>query len=258
MLYVSIAVVFLCGMYACNAAAFWCAAGARITLGNSFKVVVVAAALNRLLFTGVGFAVSSAASIRFALPASQALAAFVLVEVFSTGPWIAAGVYFGARITAAAPVIIIGIFAAALAYCAIRGTKVRARIQQALQGLRVAGRRAAGVMCCAVFAALCLTGYYVFLFYAFGFFPGIIQAIQIVAVAFTAGYLSPAPAGLGFKETGMVYMLANAGVPVKEAVIIALWDRIIVTAVAGILASVSGFDMLRAECARRRAAIKQE
>ncbi|MBU0549490.1 MAG: flippase-like domain-containing protein, partial [Candidatus Omnitrophica bacterium] len=90
------------------------------------------------------------------------------------------------------------------------------------------------------------TVYYLLLFKAFGFQSSILNIFKIVSIAFTIGYFSPTPAGLGFKEGGLIFLLMQHKLSFAESATIAVSDRLAVTGFYAILAFAFGMNIIRA------------
>ncbi|MDD2703123.1 MAG: hypothetical protein PHC33_03860, partial [Candidatus Omnitrophica bacterium] len=75
--------------------------------------------------------------------------------------------------------------------------------------------------------------------------------LEVVSVAFSAGYLSPVTSGIGIKDSGTVFMLMKHGVPFKNSLAIALTDRGIVTGICFGLGFLFGGELIRQEIKSR-------
>lgn len=230
---------------------FYFLTGKKISLKESFSLVTTASALNKLLFTGSGYLASSYFSRNKSLPFHKALSAFLLLEALGVSLWLGLGIYFGAKLVLKVPhifVIILVLFLPIIWFQRQRFTKQAKNIFVAFKDM---GRRVPLIAPFIVLNMILSVCYYFFLFKFFNFYPQVLTIIKIISVSFSVGYLSPAPAGLGFKDAGLVFLLEKEGLPLSVAFSIAIWDRIITTGFWAILGSFSGFDLIKEEIKKR-------
>ena len=123
--------------------------------------------------------------------------------------------------------------------------------KKALSNFKNFGNRLFAILPIVVLNMAIYTMYYHFLFNFFDFHLQAIDIIKIIAVSFTVGYLSFAPSGIGFKDTGLVLLLTGQGIPLDGAIMFALTDRLIVTVFWIGLGSFAGFDLIKLEFKKR-------
>ena len=97
-----ILVTLLC-IIVINSLIFYILVEKKIKLFWCFTLISVSTALNRLLFTGSGFFLSSYLSKNRHLSFSEALSTFFVMEFFGILLWIPLGIYFGASVTVKIP-----------------------------------------------------------------------------------------------------------------------------------------------------------
>jgi uncharacterized protein (TIRG00374 family) len=95
--------------------------------------------------------------------------------------------------------------------------------------------------------------YYYFLFDSFGVRMAFLEVFKIVSVSFTAGYLSPLPSGLAFREGSMIFFLMQEGYNFSKSLAIALTDRGCVTAFYGVISLLCGPRIIIQALGKRRA-----
>lgn len=223
----------------------------RLNIKETFKLIVVASALNRLFFTGSGYLTSSYLSRNKNLPFSCALSAFLLLEFLGTGLWVVLGVYFGVKLAIKTP----GLFVLIMAFLLLIGIFQRKKFikftKTIFEGFKNMGRRIPLVIPFIILNTILFVSYYFFLFQLFNFHPPFLTIIKIISVSFTIGYLSFAPSGLGFKDAGFITLLMKAGLTFKSALGIAIFDRIFVAVFWAILGSIFGYGLIKEELALR-------
>jgi len=248
------AVLFLTGYAFSHAFNFYLLAGRRIPLAKVCRLVFCASALNKLLFTGSGFlAASRLGRDETETKSSQILAVFVLLELLSVSGWLAAGIFFGARMAKGAPLILAVFLAIVLAalWFKLRPKKGDAGSPSWKDSFKTAPRYVLLVMPLIVINAFLFAAYYFFFFRAFGAALSLLATIKIVAVSFTAGYLSPAPSGLGFKDAGLAALLVAAGLSPGLAITLAVVDRLLVSIFWVFLGGGSAIELAKQEFRRR-------
>ncbi len=107
------------GMLA-NSAMFWLLLGKRMPFLSAIRVTCAAQALNKLLFTGSGYASMAWKLHKEGMPAHKALSAFVALEACSVLPWLALGLYFGAKISGRAPLFLVFLLLLILVFAAYK------------------------------------------------------------------------------------------------------------------------------------------
>lgn len=234
-----------------NAVNFYLLYGGGMKLREAVRLTTVAAALNKLFFTGSGYVAASLVSRNKNLEFHRTIAAFLVLEAASILPWLALGVCFGAAIAFRRPVIFIAVAALFFAAAWKKRDKLAKAFKDILESFAATCKRLFFIVPFVPANMLLLALYYLFIFRLFDFTPGLLEVVKITAVTFTIGYLSPAPAGLGFKEAGMVLLLTRYGLPPGTATAIALADRFIMTVLVGICGGIFGFDLLREELRKK-------
>ncbi len=222
-----------------------------LNIKEAFKLVIVAVALNKLFFSGSGYFASSYFFRNKNLSFYKALAAFLLLEALGVLLWTGVGVYFGVELAIKIPLVFILFLALFLLIIWFQRQKFVKAARSILGTFRSMSWRILLVIPLIILNMILFAGYYFFLFRIFNFHPGTLSIIKIISVSFTIGYLSPAPAGLGFKDTGLVLLLVNSGVALSAAISLAVFDRVFVTVFWGISGSVFGYDLIREEVKRR-------
>jgi uncharacterized protein (TIRG00374 family) len=234
-----------------NALSFYLLVNRNLSFKQALQWTLVAAVINKLFFTGTGYLALSYFSGTKELKFSRILAAFFALEFFSLIGWLAGGIYFGAKIAFNMPLL----FLIVLVVSAITFWIKKEKIKKFLKEMTGYLKELKPFVFLALFFGICSvclgTIYYFFLFGIFGFKPGLLNIYKIVSVAFTAGYLSPAPAGLGFKDAGMVALLVQQGLALNLAIAVALWDRVISTVFWLVAGMLFGANMIK-EFLRRR------
>ena len=222
-----------------------------VTLKDAFKLVSAAVAINKFFLTGSGCVSASYLSRSKDLPFYKALSAFLLLEALGVPVWLGLGIYFGAKLTVRIP----GVFVPILAIMAVLAWWKREKFIKAAKNILAAfkdmGRNIPLVIPFIVLNMGLFFSYYFFLFRLFDFYPRPLEIIKIMSVSFTTGYLSPAPAGLGFRDTSLVLLLVNSGVAINKAILIAIFDRVFVTVFWAVLGGVFSYSLIKEEVKRR-------
>ena len=171
----------------------------ELKIKDSFKLIVTATALNKLLFTGSGYLTSSYFSRSKDLSFYKALSAFLLLEALGVFLWIGMGIYFGVKLVIKMPSIIILILAFLLLLLVMIWSQ-RQKFTKAARNILITfknmGKRVPLIMPLIILNMMLFIAYYFFLFRIFNFHPKFLTIIKIISISFTVGYLSPAPAGL--------------------------------------------------------------
>jgi uncharacterized membrane protein YbhN (UPF0104 family) len=155
------------------------------------------------------------------------------------------GVYFGAGVALNLPWIIAPLAGLLFWFYWNKRQKIKEFSVDLFQGFRGAGKNMAVILlltsagCCLFFV------YYYFIFIFFKFLPGWLKILKIISLSFSAGYLSPAPAGLGFKDAGLVLLLSNSGMGLSPSIWFAAVDRILTMFILAVLACLFGFKFIR-------------
>jgi len=240
-----------------NAVDFYILIYPELTIKEAFNLITTAAALNKLLFTGSGYLTASYLSRNKNLPFYKALSAFLLLEALGVSLWLGLGICFGAKIAVKIPWFIISF----LIIFAITAWFKKDKLVSVLKSVwRYFKERWVRIIIIAPLVVLNTALFvlcYFFLFRFFNFHPTILSIIKIISISFTVGYLSPAPAGLGFKDTGLVLLLMNSGLTLNAAVSLAVFDRVFVTVFRGVLGGIFGYDLIKEEIKRRFKKIKK-
>jgi len=247
-------VLILLLISAVSAVCFYIFVYPELKIKDSFKLIITAAALNKLLFTGSGYLTSSYFSRSKDLSFYKALSAFLLLEALGVFLWIGMGIYFGVKLVIKMPSIIILILAFLLLLLVMIWSQ-RQKFTKAARNILITfknmGKRVPLIMPLIILNMVLSIVYYFSLFRIFNFHPELLSIIKIISISFTVGYLSLAPAGLGFKDTGMVLLLVNSGLKLNTAISLAILDRVIVTVFWAILGSIFGYDLIKEEIRKR-------
>jgi len=237
--------IILLLMSSLGAVNFYLFVGRQVSIKESFKLVTSALALNKLLFTGSGYLVSSFFSRSKNLPFYKTLTVFAFLEFMGNSLWLILGIYFGAKLAIRVPlalIIILIIFGITFLF---KRHKFILFFKNILQYFKEVGARIFLILPFTITNVFLVVLYYFFLFRFFSFHTGIPSILKIVSVSFTIGYLSPAPSGIGFKDTGLVLLLVREGIDLPGALSIAIWDRLITTFFWISLGGVVGFNLIK-------------
>ncbi|MFA5363072.1 MAG: lysylphosphatidylglycerol synthase domain-containing protein [Candidatus Omnitrophota bacterium] len=219
----------------------------RASLWEGIKFFSVAAALNKLFFTGSGYAILCWKMKGDDIPLSRTLPAFAVFELFSTLPWLVLGIYSGGKLAFRIPVVLPFIFLFVLISLLIARKKAAGFFNSIARYFSEISPHAFIVVFLVTLNLILTAAYYFLLMEAFHFSFGFMEAIRIVSIAFSAGYLSPVPQGLGIKESCQVFLLMDQGVSLKQAVSFAVTDRVILTGFYLGLGFLFGADIIRQE-----------
>jgi uncharacterized protein (TIRG00374 family) len=208
---------------------FWILLNRQVPLRKAIQGTTAAGALNKIFLTGAGYAAVSAALKNDSVPFYKSLASFAALELFSVLPWIIAGLYFGAQLAARTHWFLIVFFALAFFFILNKKKRLGDFISNAAGYFKETSRNILAVVPLVLLNIIAGACYYLLLFKAFGLRIPWGEVVKLIAVSFTIGYLSPLPAGLGIKESGMTFLLMQAGVPFKQSVALAVADRLVIT-----------------------------
>ncbi|MFA6217882.1 MAG: lysylphosphatidylglycerol synthase domain-containing protein [Candidatus Omnitrophota bacterium] len=223
---------------------FWILLNREISFGKAVQRVTVAAALNKMLLTGSGYAAVSASLKNDSIPFYKSLASFAVLELFSVLPWIAAGFYFGAKQIAHIPFLLIVFFALVFFFVVSKKKRLVDFIKNAAGYFQETRRNILAVVPFVLLNGIAGLCYYSLFFKMFGLRIPWLEVFKLIAISFTLGYLSPVPAGLGVKESGMTFLLMQQGVSLKQAVSLAVCDRLLVTVFYGASGFLCGWGLL--------------
>jgi uncharacterized membrane protein YbhN (UPF0104 family) len=229
---------------------FYILVSRRLKLKEAYKLICVASALNRLLFSGLGFVASSFFSHNKNLSFSKALGVFFILEFLGVFLWIILGIYFGAKLAVKIYWIFWIILIIFLGYLFLKRREISLIRRRFLDYSKEVGRRIFYVFPFILINAGLYFLYYFFLFSIFGFSLSNLKILEIISISFTVGYLSPSPAGLGFRDTGLTLLLMDSGISLGRAIFCAVTDRVIVTFFWTILGLVMGYDLIKEEIER--------
>lgn len=223
---------------------FWVLLNKKIKLWESIKLVSIATSLNRLMLTGSGYAAMSYKLKKDRLPFHKSVSSFVALELFLMFPWLVLGIYFGFKVAAKVPVFFAAFSALALIFAIYKRDKAKDFVKESWLHFRGIKSGAFIIIPLVLLHLLAGVIYYFFLFKAFGFSFSCADILKIATVSVAMGYFSPAPGGLGFKEFGMVFLLMQKNLSLKDSLSIAVTDRIAVTAFYLILGFLFGTDLI--------------
>jgi len=225
--------------------------GRPVRLLYSLRMVSVARALNLFLFSGTGYLASGYFGRGSRVSFHQAVGSFLIIEFFSALSWLVLGVFSGAQLAfrffpfmAALPAVLLILFF-------WQKGKVMDMLRKFKESFKNIGGRAFLVLPCIGLMIFSYFGYYFFLSRIMGLGLDFYQIIKAVSVSYCLGYFSPAPSGLGFKETGLVAAVSSMGPAVQSAVLFALADRIIVTLFWSVLGFFTGYPVIKQELKKR-------
>lgn len=230
-----------------NCVIFWFFLGKQIKLLDAIKVSCAAIALNRLFFVGSGYAAMSYKLKRDDLPLHKSISSFLAVELFLVSPWLISGLYFGSKFALKIPPFFSVLLAALLILLFYKKKKAMGALKDAwlhFKSIRMNIFVILPIVLINFFSGIL---YYFFLLKAFGFTFSLTEILKVATVAFNIGYLSPAPSGLGFKESGLVFLLMQKDLSLKSSLSIALTDRALVTALYLILGFLFGSGIIQKE-----------
>jgi uncharacterized membrane protein YbhN (UPF0104 family) len=229
MIYLICAILVLLLRAIFAAGIFYILSGKKAAWFNCLKLTVVAGALNKLFVSASGFIAGSYCSRFVGLPVGVVLGNFFIAELLSVSGWILLAIYFGARTVAIAPVYLVAGILCLLVliyFQRARGLKLWRLLRDQTANM---GRN---IVWCGLYAGLDMflfAFYYKVLFLYFKLDIAANKILEIIALSFSAGYLSPTPSGLGVKDAALVGLLMAQGVPGANAGLIAIVDRLIIT-----------------------------
>ncbi|MFH1202122.1 MAG: lysylphosphatidylglycerol synthase domain-containing protein [Candidatus Omnitrophota bacterium] len=223
---------------------FWILLNRRIKFYEAVKLVSVAATLNKLFLSGSGYATMSLKLKKDNFKLHECLLSFAAVEFFSIIPWIIIGLYFGARIFIRISYFSIIFLGLIVIFAIYKRNKILEFFKQILGYFKYIKKNILIVIFLALVNVVLGVYYYFFLFKVFNLNFALLDVLKIASVAFTVGYLSPIPAGLGFKESSLIFLLMEHGITLKASFLIAIADRIMLTGVCIILGLLFGTKML--------------
>ena len=223
----------------------------QISFGGAFKLTSTATALNKLFFSGSGYLASSYFSRGGSLSFAEALSAFLILEGLCVLAWLITGIFWGTQLALRIPAALIFAAAAVLLVFLFRRDKFISAARQLISALKTMGPRVPLVLPLVALDMVLFVGYYRFLLEFFKVCLPVAGIVKIIAVSFTAGYFSPTPAGLGFRDAGLVFMLVKQSIPAVVALSIALADRVITMVFWAGLGLLTGFDVIKEEVRRR-------
>ncbi len=222
-----------------------------IKLWQAIKLICICGALNKFLLTGSGYlAISRGLKIN-GLPFYKSLSAFAIFELFSILPWLICGLYFGAKVAIEIPSVLIIFLAIVLFFIIFKKENTQRFLKNALNYVKESKFNIPKILPLVLINAILGVAYYFFLLRCFSVEFSILELFKIVTVAFTVGYLSPAPAGLGFKEGSLVFLLMQKGLLLKDSMAIAVVDRVIATGFYAVLGFLFGARIIKDEIGKR-------
>lgn len=227
-----------------NSIIFWILLNSKIKFSQAIRLSSTAAALNKLFLSGSGYAAMSLKLKSSNLPFYKSLASFAAFELFSVLPWLILGFYFGAKLAIRVPLFFIVILAIGIISAIYKRKKAAGFIKDIWVYFKEIKLNILLIIPPVLINFILGVLYYFFLLRIFGFVLSPIDVLKIAAISFTLGYLSPAPAGLGFKEGGFIFLLAQKGLSLSESLPIAIADRVILTGFYLIVGSLFGTEML--------------
>lgn len=236
--------VILMAIVLLNSWIFWILVGHRVKPGEAFKITVVATAMNKLLLTGTGYAAMSFKAKRISLAATDLILSFIFLELFSVAPYLLTGLYFGARMTAKIPIVLIGSMLIIFLVAVYKIKKAQDFLKGAVNYLGGICPTLPLIISGAVINFILGIAYYFFLFKFYGVRLPVIEILKIISITFATGYLSPAPSGLGFKDGMLTFLLTQHNIVLSTAALIAVTDRLIGTFLYAFLGFIFGGDII--------------
>lgn len=230
---------------------FWKLLNKKIKLWESVKLVCTATSLNRLILTGSGYAAMSYKLKRDHLTFHKSVSSFIALEVFLMFPWLVLGVYFGLKIAIKVPVFFAAFLTIALIFAIYKRGKTIDFIKEAWSHFKGAKFNILIIIPLVLIHLFLGIIYYFFLFKAFGFTFPLPDILKIATVSVAVGYFSPAPGGLGFKESGLTFLLMQKSLSLKSSLSIAVTDRALATAFYLTLGFLFGAELIFKEARAR-------
>lgn len=234
-----------------SSAIFWNLLNKKISLWESIKLVSIATSLNRLILTGSGYAAMSYKLKRDHLPLHKSVSSFIALELFLMFPWLVLGVYFGFNIAVKVPVFFAAFLALALIFAIYKRHKAASFAKEAWLHLREAKLNIFAISPLVLAHLFLGVVYYYCLLEAFGFTLSLTDILKIATVSVAIGYFSPSPGGLGFKESGLVFLLMQKGLSLKSSISVAVTDRVLVTGFYLIFGLIFGGKLILKEISSR-------
>jgi len=228
-----------------NSFIFWRLLNKGVEFFRAVKIICIAGAMNKLLLTGSGYAAMSWKLKSDDFPVSRSISAFAIFELFSVSPWLISGFYFGAEASVRMPSFLLFIMGLVFILAIYKIRKTKNFLKDALSYFKDSTRNIPLIIPLVLINVILLVIYYQFLFRGFGVNLPLIEIFKIIAIAFTVGYLSPAPSGLGFKEGSLVFLLMQRNLSLKSSLSIAITDRLITTILYAILGFSLGAKMIK-------------
>jgi len=211
-----------------HAGAFYFLFGRTITYREALRINCAAIALNKIFFSGTGFVMAGSLAKNKNISWQKVLGVFLVLEGLSVIPWLIAGCFFGITFAAVNAYIVLAVILFGLLFIWIKREKFR----KVLFDMRVhagqIGKNIVYALPCIILEMFLFFCYYVFLFQGYALNITGFNIFKIVAVSFSAGYLSPAPSGLGFKDAALAGLLLLQGVAAGKAAMIMAFDRLII------------------------------
>ena len=218
----------------------------KIKFFTACKLVSIAFALNRLLFTASGFIASSYLfQKKKNLNFSETLGAFFVMELLGVLLWLSLGVYFGVSLSLEIPWIFWIFLFFLLLFLTFRYRYLRDNFSKIKRYFVELSKNAFKVIPLVILNQFLYVFYYYSLFSLFGFFPHFMQIIKIISLSFSLGYLSPAPTGLGLKDASLVFLLVKEGVPLNSSILCTFLDRVLVTGFWTLMGALLGFNIIK-------------
>ena len=196
---------------------------------QAVRVHCVSVALNKMFLTGSGYAAMAWKLGKEGIPFHSCLVAAMVQELLSVGPWVVLGLYFGAHMAKRFPVILFFFVSLMILLAVYKKKRILNFLRSAYGYCREIRANFIIIIPLAACNVIAYAAYYYLLFRVFSFTAGWVTAVKIASIAFTVGYLSPLPAGIGLKDSSLLFLLAQEGLALKKSFFIAAADRAIVT-----------------------------
>lgn len=229
----------------------WILLDKKVNFGQTIKLFSIAAALNKMLLTGSGYAAASLKLKGNNFSLVRSLSSFAIFELFSVFPWLISGLYFGAKVSLQIPIFLIVVFALILISIIFKRKEIVNYLKEVLNQFKDTRAGLFLIIPLSIINVALGVIYYFFLFRTFGVNCDLLNVLKIASVSFTLGYLSPFPSGLGVKEGGMIYLLTKHGVSLGRASVIAVIDRLLVSSFYGFMGFLFGARIIKDEIGKR-------
>jgi uncharacterized membrane protein YbhN (UPF0104 family) len=206
----------------------WILLNREVSIQEALRLTCIAWALNKLFLFGSGYIAMIVKLKHGRMPAHKSLVAFLLLELLCVVPWILLGFYFGARFCLRWPFFFL-LIAAAVCLLWYQAKKNKKLLLDSWEYVRAIKMSLTAVIPFLLAHLSALLLYYFALMRLCSVKMDWQMVTKIMSMSIAAGYLSPAPAGIGFKEAAMTALFMQQGFTFARALSIAVADRLIVS-----------------------------